>query len=122
MGIAVKLSTRQFVFMTRNQVGVFLMDYILSITDLSGKKPTVVKTVVTFELGAEIAQKHGITVFDTLTGFKFIGEKITQFEKVKVEGKTLGDKIEGIYAEYGYYQDVLDSFTLKGKIDRCDDG
>ena len=139
------------------------MDYVFSTTDLeSVKKPTVVKTVVTSELGAEIARKHGITVFDTLTGFKFIGEKITQFEaacrardeeraydflfgyeesygylagthardknavvssllicemaaKAKAEGKTLVDKIEEIYSEYGYYRDALDSFTLKGK-------
>ncbi len=35
--------------------------------------------------------------------------------KAKAEGKTLVDKIDEIYAEYGYYRDALDSFTLKGK-------
>ncbi len=162
VGIAVKDRNGQFVLMTGNQVGALLMDYVLGTTDLAGMKPAVVKTVVTSDLGAKIARKHGITVFDTLTGFKFIGEKITQFEKAKKEnnqerdfdflfgyeesygylsgthardkdavvssllicemaanakaqGKTLVDKIEEIYEEYGYYRDALDSFTLKGK-------
>lgn len=162
VGIAVK-HNGQFVLLTGNQVGALLMDYVLSTTNLEeSKNPAVVKTVVTSELGAEIARKHGVTVFDTLTGFKFIGEKITQFEnakkeqdeakaydflfgyeesygylagthardkdavvssllicemaaKAKAEGKTLVDKIEEIYGEYGYYCDALDSFTLKGK-------
>ncbi len=161
VGIAVK-HNGQFILMTGNQVGTLLMDYVLSTTDVNSMRPAVVKTVVTSELGAEIARKHGITVFDTLTGFKFIGEKISQFEKAKAEqdkernfdflfgyeesygylsgthardkdavvssllicemaakakaeGKTLVDKIEEIYSEYGYYRDDLDSFTLKGK-------
>ncbi len=161
VGIAVK-HNGQFVLMTGNQVGALLMDYVLSTTDVNSMRPAVVKTVVTSELGAELARKHGIIVFDTLTGFKFIGEKITQFEKAKAEqdkernfdflfgyeesygylagthardkdavvssllicemaarakaeGKTLVDKIEEIYSEYGYYRDDLDSFTLKGK-------
>jgi phosphoglucomutase len=161
VGIAVK-HKGQFVLLTGNQVGALLMDYVLQTIDVTGKKSAVIKTVVTSELGAEIARKHGITVFDTLTGFKFIGEKITQFEKAKkeydeiraydflfgyeesygylvgthardkdavvssllicemaakskAEGKTLVDKLEEIYTEYGYYRDALDSFTLKGK-------
>lgn len=163
VGIAVRTSAREYQLMTGNQVGALLMDYVLSTTDLGRvEKHAVVKTVVTSELGAEIARKHGIIVFDTLTGFKFIGEKITQFEKAqksgdekrafnflfgyeesygylagthardkdavvssllicemaakaKAEGKTLIDKIEEIYSEFGYYCDALDSFTLKGK-------
>ena len=118
--------------------------------------------MVTSELGAEIAKKYGLTVFSTLTGFKFVGEKITQFEQArkgqdstrdytfvcgyeesggylaethardkdtvvssllicemaayhKAHGKTLFDRINEIYAEFGYYRDSLDSFTLKGK-------
>lgn len=162
VGVAVK-DKGEFKLLTGNQVGALLMDYVLSTTDLESiKNPAVVKTVVTSELGAEIARKKGITVFDTLTGFKFIGEKITQFEKAKAEqdtersfdflfgyeesygylagthardkdavvssllicemaakakaeGKTLVDRIEEIYSEYGYYRDALDSFTLKGK-------
>ena len=103
VGIAVK-HNGQFVLLTGNQVGALLMDYVLRSTDLTGKKPAVVKTVVTSELGAEIARKHGITVFDTLTGFKYIGEKITQFEaarKARDEKRTY-DFLFGYEESYGY--------------------
>lgn len=168
VGVAVKATDAEtgdvkYQFITGNQMGALLMDYVLSHTDLSDtKNPAVVKTVVTSELGSEIAKKHGLTVFSTLTGFKFIGEKITQFENAKksgsseqdytfvlgyeesygylvgthardkdavvssmlicemaaeykAQGKTLLDRMEEIYTEYGYYRDALDSFTLKGK-------
>jgi len=63
------------------------MDFVLENTDLSElHHPAAVKTVVTSELGAEIARKKGLMVFSTLTGFKFIGEKITQFEQAKIKG------------------------------------
>lgn len=102
VGIAVKHNGK-FVLMTGNQVGALLMDYVLSTTEIP-VKPAVVKTVVTSELGAEIARKHGITVFDTLTGFKFIGEKITQFEKAKKENDTERsfDFLFGYEESYGY--------------------
>ncbi len=162
VGVAVKTEIG-FKLLTGNQIGALLMDFVLSNTDSrSIHKPAVVKTVVTSELGAEIAKKHGLTVFSTLTGFKFIGEKITQFEQaretadttrdytflfgyeesygylagthardkdavvssllicemaaqLKAQGKTLFDRMSELYAEYGYYRDALDSFTLKGK-------
>ena len=103
VGIAVK-HNGQFVLMTGNQVGALLMKYLLESTDLSGLKPAAVKTVVTSELGAEIARKHGIAVFDTLTGFKFIGEKITQFEKAKKESEEDKnyDFLFGYEESYGY--------------------
>ena len=162
VGVAVKTGNG-YQLMTGNQIGALLMDYVLSHTDLGTvHNPSVVKTVVTSELGAEIAKKYGLTVFSTLTGFKFIGEKITQFEQAKQngensqdytfvlgyeesygylagthardkdavvssllicemaaeykeQGKTLLERMNEIYAEYGYYRDALDSFTLKGK-------
>ena len=162
VGIAVK-TVDGYQLMTGNQVGALLMDYVLGHTDLSRmNNPAVVKTVVTSELGAEIARKKGLAVFSTLTGFKYIGEKITQFEEArkvgdifrdyefvlgyeesygylagthardkdavvsgllicemaavaKAQGKTLADRMNEIYAEFGYYRDALDSFTLKGK-------
>ena len=163
VGIAVKKAEGEYQLMTGNQVGALLMNFILTHTNMSKyQHPAVVKTVVTSELGADIARKHGIKVFSTLTGFKFIGEKITQFEQAKrngnkeqdydflfgyeesygylagthardkdavvssllicemaaeakANGKTLLDEMNAIYAEYGYYRDALDSFTLKGK-------
>lgn len=104
VGVAVK-DKGEFKLLTGNQVGALLMDYVLSTTDLeSVKKPAVVKTVVTSELGAEIARRKGIKVFDTLTGFKFIGEKITQFEKAKAEQdeERSYDFLFGYEESYGY--------------------
>ncbi len=162
VGIAVKTADG-YQLMTGNQVGALLMDFVLNHTDFSQMtNPAVVKTVVTSELGAEIARRKGLAVFSTLTGFKFIGEKITQFEEArkvhdvfcdyefvfgyeesygylagthardkdavvssllicemaaaaKAQGRTLADRMNEIYAEFGYYRDALDSFTLKGK-------
>lgn len=86
VGIAVRCA-EDYKLMTGNQVGALLMDFVLSNTDLSAvKNGAVVKTVVTSELGAEIARSKGFAVFSTLTGFKFIGEKITQFEKAYADG------------------------------------
>lgn len=88
VGIAVKKSEGEYQLMTGNQVGALLMNFVLSHTDMGQyAHPAVVKTVVTSELSADIARKHGIQVFSTLTGFKFIGEKITQFEQAKKNGK-----------------------------------
>ncbi len=104
VGIAVKNHDGQYVLMTGNQVGALLMDYVIRNTDLSFKKPAVVKTVVTSELGAEIARKHCIAVFDTLTGFKYIGEKITQFDKAKkqLDEDENYDFLFGYEESYGY--------------------
>ncbi|MDO4329875.1 MAG: phospho-sugar mutase [Lachnospiraceae bacterium] len=104
VGIAVKTAD-EYQLMTGNQVGALLMNFILTHTDMSKyQHPAVVKTVVTSELGADIARKHGITVFSTLTGFKFIGEKITQFEQAKIkENKEQDyDFLFGYEESYGY--------------------
>ncbi len=162
VGVAVK-DGDDYRLITGNQMGALLMDFVLSKTDLTSvDKPAAVKTVVTSELGAEIAKKHGLSVFSTLTGFKYIGEKITEFENarengdksrdytfifgyeesygylagthardkdgvvssllicemaasLKAQGKTLLDRLNEIYEAFGYYEDALDSFTLKGK-------
>lgn len=105
VGIAVRNADGDYQLMTGNQVGALLMRFILTHTDLRKyPRPAVVKTVVTSELGADIARKHGITVFSTLTGFKFIGEKITQFEQAKAEGSNDRnfDFLFGYEESYGY--------------------
>lgn len=104
VGVAVKDSDK-FTLITGNQIGALLMDYVLANTDLSKfVHPAVVKTVVTSDLGAEIAKKHGCAVFNTLTGFKYIGEKITQFEEAKRHGdsKRSFDFLFGFEESYGY--------------------
>lgn len=105
VGIAVRTADGVYRLMSGNQVGAFLMDFILNHTDLGRyPHPAVVKTVVTSELGSEIAKKHGIAVFSTLTGFKFIGEKITQFERAKLTGNKAQDFdfLFGYEESYGY--------------------
>ena len=105
VGIAVKVADGEYQLMTGNQVGALLVDFVLRHTDISSvKNPAVVKTVVTSELGADIARKRGLNVFSTLTGFKFIGEKITQFEKARSSGDESQDYrfIIGYEESYGY--------------------
>ena len=105
VGVAVKVNNGEYQLMTGNQIGALLMKFIISHTDIKKyKNPAVIKTVVTSELGAEIARRHGITVFSTLTGFKYIGEKITQFEQAKMtENKEQDyDFLFGYEESYGY--------------------
>ncbi len=104
IGVAVK-TAEGYELLTGNQIGALLMDYILASTDLSQyRKPAIVKTVVTSELGAEIARAKGLVVFSTLTGFKFIGEKIVQFAAAKQAGDTNTDYdfVFGYEESYGY--------------------
>ena len=105
VGVVVKASDGSYQQMTGNQIGALLMKFILTHTDMNAyQNPAVVKTVVTSELGADIARKHGIEVFSTLTGFKFIGEKITQFEQAKINGNKEQnfDFLFGYEESYGY--------------------
>ncbi len=104
VGIAVK-TTEGFKLLTGNQTGILLIDFILSSLDKNVyKKPAVINTIVTSELGAEIARKNGATVFSTLTGFKYIGEKIMQFENAKKSGNSVQDfdYVFGYEESYGY--------------------
>ena len=105
VGIAVKDANGDYHLMTGNQVGALLMNFVLNHTDLSKfNHPAAIKTVVTSELGADIARRNNITVFSTLTGFKFIGEKITQFEQAKEIGDMNRDYdfLFGYEESYGY--------------------
>jgi len=73
----------KFTLVTGNQLGALLADYIFSARKEMGTmppKPAFVKTIVTTELQRLIADDYGAACYDTLTGFKFIGEKIREFE------------------------------------------
>ena len=97
VGIAV-LHNGEYVLMTGNQVGALLVDFVLSNRkDTLNEKSTLVKTIVTSEVGADIARSYGLNVVDTLTGFKYIGEQIGKYE-------INGDKefIIGYEESYGY--------------------
>lgn len=155
VGTAV-LHNGEYVLITGNQMGALLVDFVLSHKKSTlNSKSTLVKTIVTNDLGANIGRKYGLNIVETLTGFKYIGDRINRYEKTnsnefvigyeesygylagthardkdavvasmlicemaayhKNNGRTLVDALNGIYDEYGYFIDSLDSFTLKGK-------
>ena len=100
VGVVVKDNDGEYIVLNGNQVGSLLVDYVMSNKAEEIKEmhnPMIVKTIVTSELGAEIAKSYNVGCVDTLTGFKFIGEKIHQYEEDKSATFVMG------YEEsYGY--------------------
>lgn len=97
VGTAV-LHNGEYVLITGNQMGALLVDFVLSHRkDTLNDKSTLVKTIVTSEVGADIARSYGLNVVDTLTGFKYIGDQIGRYE-------INGDKefVIGYEESYGY--------------------
>lgn len=158
LGVAVKNERGEYIVLTGNQTGGLLLHYILSQKREKGILPPngiVFKTIVTSEFGRAIAESFGIETMDTLTGFKFIGEKIKQYEQTgeyvfqfgyeesygyligdfvrdkdaiqaallavevcafyKKQDRSLYEALMQLFEQYGYYQEELRSFTLKGK-------
>ena len=84
LGIAVKNDEGNYIVLTGNQTGAILLHYLLSQKQNKGTLPengVVLKTIVTSEIGRDIAHFYNLDTIDTLTGFKFIGEKIKEFEQ-----------------------------------------
>ena len=143
---------------TGNQMGLMLLDYVLSSKKRLGTLPDksfAVTTIVSTKLASSVCASFGVELQETLTGFKFIGERIKdddefgdkhfQFgfeesygylsgrdvrDKDAVvaamlicgmaaqsfdEGKTLADRLEDVYAKYGFGAEKTLSFTLEGK-------
>lgn len=73
----------EFRSLSGNQIGVLLLNYILENPKETDKKLVFIKTIVTSDLAEKIALKYGIRVINTLTGFKYIGEKISSLDKKK---------------------------------------
>lgn len=97
VGIAVK-SGNDYVLFTGNQTGALLVDFIIKMKkDSINSKSTVIKTIVTSELGAEIARRAGLQVEETLTGFKYIGDKMNKYE---ADGSR--EFVIGYEESYGY--------------------
>ncbi len=100
IGVVVKNKEGEYVVLTGNQTGVLLTNYILDQLKNTGrmpKNPVIVKTIVTTELARRICKDYGVEIIDVLTGFKYIGEKIKEFEEA-------GNKsyIFGFEESYGY--------------------
>lgn len=97
VGIAVKHGD-EYVLFTGNQTGAMLVNFILTMKkDSLSSKSTLIKTIVTSELGAQIGKSFGLQVEDTLTGFKYIGDKINKYE---ASGER--EFIIGYEESYGY--------------------
>ena len=158
MGVAVRDLEGEYVFLTGNQIGALLLNALLEDKldrDTMPENGVVLKTIVTSELGRAIAQKYDVKTMDVLTGFKFISEKVLEFEETaeytflfgyeesfgyligdfvrdkdavqasvliaevaaryKANGQTLLDGLQALYEEHGFYQESLESITLRGK-------
>ncbi|WP_053365383.1 phospho-sugar mutase [Bacillus sp. FJAT-27245] len=158
LGIAVKNHAGEYEVLTGNQTGAILLDYILDQKKAKGTLPengVVLKTIVTSEIGRRIAEAYGLETIDVLTGFKFIAEKIKEYEAAgdkvflfgyeesygyligdfardkdavqaalmsaevcahyKKKGLSLYDGLMNVFEKYGYFQEGLQSMTMKGK-------
>jgi phosphoglucomutase len=143
--------------MTGNQSAAVILEYILEQRTLKNnmpKNPVMFNTVVTSDLGDAVCKAYGVEVEKTLTGFKFIGDKVYNHEIAgdknfvfgyeesygclvadfvrdkdavqaslmlcecaayyKQKGMTLIDALNSLYDKYGYYLDMVDSFTFQG--------
>ena len=100
VGIMVRDREGRFQPVSGNQTGVLLSDYLYGAMKRSGKmpeKPVMLKTIVTTEMARKVAEAHGVTCYDTFTGFKFMAEKKNQLEAAG-EGKVVFSYEES----YGY--------------------
>ena len=83
IGVVVKDSQGEYKGLTGNQTGILLLDYILSAKKALKVLPengAAIKTIVTTEMATKIAKEYNVQLIDVLTGFKYIGEKIKEFE------------------------------------------
>lgn len=158
VGIAV-MQKGQVRLMSGNEVGAMLLNYLLEMRKQKGtlsKNSVAVKSFVSTDLAQAIAARYGCTFKNLLTGFKYIGEVVTQLEAqgraddfvmgfeesygylagthardkdavvasmlicemaayYKLQGLSLGDVMDQIYADYGYYDNAVVSYTFEGE-------
>jgi len=100
IGVVVKGGDGKYKVLSGNQTGVLLSNYILnslSETNQMPPKGVIIKTIVTTDVVESIAKKYNVCVIDVLTGFKYIGEKIKEFEQ-----KGEKEFIFGFEESFGY--------------------
>ena len=158
VGIAVPDKTGELVLMSGNEVGAMLLNYILAQKKEKGILPETaiaVKSFVSTDIAEVIAKKYNCTFKNLLTGFKYIGELITNLEEqgraddfvmgfeesygylagthardkdavvasmlicemaafYKTQGMNLVDVMNSLYDEFGYYSNVVESYTFEG--------
>ena len=100
VGIMVRNKAGKFQPVSGNQTGVLLSDYLYGAMKRSGKlpaNPVMLKTIVTTEMARKVAEAHGVTCYDTFTGFKFMAEKKNQLESAGA-----GKVVFSYEESYGY--------------------
>ncbi|MGD8190933.1 phospho-sugar mutase [Brevibacillus ginsengisoli] len=108
LGVAARQENGEYLVLNGNQIGVLLLSYWLSMKqsqDQLPKESIVLKTIVTSEMGREIAASFGIQTIDTLTGFKYIGEKATEFEQTGSRVFLFGYEESNGYLLYDFVRD-----------------
>ncbi len=157
LGVIVKDEKGSYIRLTGNQIGALLIDYLLQTRLRLNTLPAngvIIKTIVTSDLGVEIAADYGIKHLEVLTGFKYIGEQIAGFDKHaehvflfgyeesygfligdfvrdkdaiqtalciaeaalhhKTNGSGLYQRLQELFAKYGYYLEDQESIHLTG--------
>lgn len=97
IGVAVK-HEGAFKLLTGNQIGALLAEFVIAHTEVT-ENSTLIKTIVTNDFGAKIASGKGLQIIETLTGFKYIGEKINEFE---ASNDLTNEFVLGYEESYGY--------------------
>lgn len=120
VGIAIRHRDR-YAFLSGNEVGVLLFDYICKRRIELGrmpKQPILLKTIVTTDMAKRVAAHYGVQVVDVLTGFKYIGEQIGLLEKRGEEEQF----IFGFEESYGYLTGgyVRDKDGVNGSLMICE--
>lgn len=101
VGVVTKNNVGEFVTISGNQMGALLIDYIITAYEETGTMPNnpyAVKTIVSTELVAKICEAHNVKLHNVLTGFKFIGEVIKNYEQSGADAAYLF----GFEESYGY--------------------
>lgn len=97
IGVSVKHED-QYRLLTGNQIGALLADFVIAHMEVT-EDSTLIKTIVTNDFGAKIASGKGLQIIETLTGFKYIGEKINEFE---TSDDLTNEFVLGYEESYGY--------------------
>lgn len=98
IGVAIKGKDGKWQYPNGNQIGLLLMNYILENRKNIPHNGAIISTIVSTPMLDSVAKDKGVKVYRTLTGFKFIGEKIREFET----GTLDGEYIFGFEESYGY--------------------
>ena len=93
MGVGIKHSNGDYVIFNGNQTGALLLEYILSTMKEKGlmpENPVMFNTIVTSDIGEAVASYYGVETEKTLTGFKYIGDKVAKYEKDHAKNYVFG--------------------------------